>query len=318
MGPSPDEVTRNEAGGRRGSPWRAAGIVLVGLYAMIGIGLMVAALPRESLAPPQPHPAAAPPLGSYEHPDLSGDEEAELEESADEESEDEQAEDDAAWARYLPFAAGGMERSRPVSVRIPRIGVDASIMPVGVDDQGEIEVPSIEQAHLAGWYELGPSPGEVGNAVIVGHVDSYLLGKAVFFDLGALRPGDGIEVLREDGTVARFVVDGVASFPKEAFPTDLVYGASDRPGLRLVTCGGQFNQATGEYLDNVIVFATLEEPTDDPTREASEVGARVTPLDFAEHTTPDWTGTVPLDGDGSVQPYGGSNVHPLHRTEETW
>ena len=317
MGPAPDQVTRNEAGGRRGSPWRAAGIVLVSLYAMIGIALMVAALPGESLTPPQPHPAAAPPLRPYQHPDLSGDDEAE--EVADEDSEDEQWDDDA-WAQYAPFAARGMERSRPVAVRIPRIGVDASIMPVGVDERGEIEVPALEQAHLAGWYELGPSPGEVGNAVIVGHVDSYLLGKAVFFDLGALRPGDRVEVLREDGSVARFLVDGVASFPKEAFPTDLVYGANDRPGLRLVTCGGQFNQATGEYPDNVIVFATLEQPTaagGGSTGDVDEAGSRVVPLDFAERTTPDWTGTVPLHGAVPVRP-DGAGVYPLYRPEETW
>lgn len=90
----------------------------------------------------------------------------------------------------------------------------------------------------------------------MGHVDSYAIGPAVFFWLGELRPGDRIEVTRADGTVARFSIDGVRSYPKTAFPAELVYGPSDRAGLRLVTCGGVFDRRQRSYRNNVVVFAT--------------------------------------------------------------
>jgi Sortase domain len=148
-------------------------------------------------------------------------------------------------------------RSEPTEISIPRIRVSAKIVTVGLDATGSIAVPPLKHAHLAGWYRLGPSPGEVGNAVVVGHVDSHVTGRAVFFELGALRAGDLVQIRRADATVARFVVRTVASYPKSDFPTDLVYGPSDQAGLRLITCGGQFDQDARSYLSNVIVFATL-------------------------------------------------------------
>jgi hypothetical protein len=153
--------------------------------------------------------------------------------------------------------AVGMSRSAPVEISIARIGLTAQIMTVGLDAAGAIEVPPLERAQLAGWYELGPSPGEIGNAVIVGHVDSRAMGPAVFFHLGALLPGDLVEIRRQDGSVAKFKVDHVASYTKSSFPTDLVYGEAAGAGLRLITCGGTFDEKARSYLDNVIVFATL-------------------------------------------------------------
>ncbi|NYF54879.1 hypothetical protein HDA35_000710 [Micromonospora purpureochromogenes] len=150
-----------------------------------------------------------------------------------------------------------LARSNPTTISIPRIGVNADIMPLGTNPDGTIQVPPLDQAQLAGWYSPGPSPGEVGNAVIVGHVDSATLGPAVFFELGALKPGDTITVNREDGQQAVFTVDSVTSYPKASFPTELVYGPSDKASLRVVTCGGQFDQAAGSYLDNIIVLATM-------------------------------------------------------------
>ncbi|SCE83026.1 Sortase family protein [Micromonospora viridifaciens] len=111
--------------------------------------------------------------------------------------------------------------------------------------------------HEGGLVLPGASPGEAGNAVIVGHVDSAKLGPAVFFNLGALQPGDAISVAREDGSTATFTVESVKSYPKATFPTELVYGPADRPGLRVVTCGGAFDQGAGSYVDNVIAFATM-------------------------------------------------------------
>ena len=108
---------------------------------------------------------------------------------------------------------------------------------------------------VAGWYRLGPRPGEPGSAVILGHVDSTS-GPAVFYRLRELRRGDQILVGRADGSSVRFVVDRIGQYPKKWFPTDQVYYPTLTPELRLVTCGGQFDFSTGHYKSNVIVFAT--------------------------------------------------------------
>jgi sortase (surface protein transpeptidase) len=163
----------------------------------------------------------------------------------------------AAAASSQPAGRAWSARSEPTRITIPTIGVAAEIMPVGLDSEGGLQVPPLEQAQVAGWYSPGPSPGDNGNAVIVGHVDSYATGPAVFFRLGALRSGDTIQVTRQDRTVLRFAVDGVKSYPKGAFPTGLVYGPADQVQLRLVTCGGYFDDRNRSYPDNVIVFATL-------------------------------------------------------------
>ena len=109
----------------------------------------------------------------------------------------------------------------------------------------------------AGWYRFSPTPGEIGPAVIVGHVDSAADGPSVFFRLGSLHHGDLIQVARADGTTAVFAVDSVHLYPKTEFPTQLVYGDTTNSALRVITCGGPFDHATGHYRDNVVVFATL-------------------------------------------------------------
>ncbi|MFC0503101.1 class F sortase [Micromonospora costi] len=230
MSRSPD-ATATGAGGRHGRPWRAAGVAVVVLLALAGAGMIGASLKTTPAPrPPQPLAQAA--------PDSSQPAEA-----------DQPAEGSPAPA--------GLPRSTPTTITIPRIGVDAQIMSLGTNPDGTVQVPPLDQAQLAGWYEPGPSPGEVGNAVIVGHVDSAKLGPAVFFDLGALQPGDTVTVNRQDGQPATFRVDEVKSYPKTSFPTELVYGPSDRPSLRVVTCGGQFDENARSYLNNVIVFASL-------------------------------------------------------------
>lgn len=149
-----------------------------------------------------------------------------------------------------------LPRSAPVRVTVPAIGVRAEVVPVAADPSGQLEVPPLDEPRVAGWYRLGVSPGETGNAVLVGHVDSRESGPAVFFHLGRLRPGDTVEVGRADGRTVRFAVDGVATYPKEQFPTALVYGPGDTARLRLLTCGGRFDTGRRDYLDNVVVFAT--------------------------------------------------------------
>ncbi|MFF0874570.1 class F sortase [Micromonospora aurantiaca (nom. illeg.)] len=154
-------------------------------------------------------------------------------------------------------APAPLPRSAPVTISIPRIGVQAPIMSLGTNPDGTVQVPPLDQAMNAGWYSPGASPGEAGNAVIVGHVDSAQLGPAVFFNLGALVAGDTIVVARQDGSSATFTVREVASYPKTAFPAAQVYGPSDVPALRVVTCGGVFDKTAGSYLNNIVVYAPM-------------------------------------------------------------
>jgi sortase (surface protein transpeptidase) len=140
----------------------------------------------------------------------------------------------------------------PVRVVIPGIGVDAPVVELGLDAAGALEAPTV--AEEAGWWTDGPEPGEQGPAVIAGHVD-WSSGPAVFFRLDELRPGDTVEVAREDGSTVAFEVTRSERHPKAAFPTQAVYGDTTGSELRLVTCGGVFDRSTGHYVDNVIVYA---------------------------------------------------------------
>lgn len=145
----------------------------------------------------------------------------------------------------------------PVEVEIPTIGVAADLVDLGLNGDRTLEVPS--DFDLAGWYTGRPPPGAVGPAIIVGHVDSRE-GPAVFYRLRDLAAGDEVLVHREDASTARFVVDRVERHAKYDFPTQAVYGPTDEAALRLITCGGSFDRHLSSYNDNVIVFATLEQP----------------------------------------------------------
>jgi sortase (surface protein transpeptidase) len=145
----------------------------------------------------------------------------------------------------------------PTHVGIPAIGVASDLLQPGLNPDNTIEVPPLSKNSPAGWYRYSPTPGELGPAVILGHVDSAEHGLGVFFDLGALRPGDTITVVRADDTAAVFGVDRVASYPKARFPTAEVYGNTNHPALRLVTCGGTFDHSTRSYLGNIVVYASL-------------------------------------------------------------
>jgi hypothetical protein len=143
----------------------------------------------------------------------------------------------------------------PVRLRIPAARVNTELLRLGRMSDGTIAIPPEDSFDLAGWYEEGPRPGQPGPAVIVGHVDSKKDGPAVFFDLKKLPMGSLVHVDRADGSTVTFRVTGRSQVPKTLFPTDLVYGATLEPSLRLVTCGGVFDRHARSYLDNVIVYA---------------------------------------------------------------
>lgn len=126
-------------------------------------------------------------------------------------------------------------------------------MQLGLNADGTIQVPD-DVTHV-GWYSLGPSPGQLGPAVVLGHVDSARNGAGVFFKLGAMKDGDRIAITGADGTKVSFAVYAVREYSKDAFPTGTVYGNTSGPELRLITCGGRFDRATGHYLSNIVVFA---------------------------------------------------------------
>ena len=148
-------------------------------------------------------------------------------------------------ARPVPVA-------RPVSLIIPMIGVKAPLIELGLTASGALQVPTTTT--VAGWYTGSPRPGAIGPALIEGHVDS-LTGPGVFYRLSELQPGDRIYVRRADGTTVEFRVTAAQTYQKAFFPTAAVYGPTPDPELRLITCGGTFDYATGHYLSNTIIYA---------------------------------------------------------------
>lgn len=149
------------------------------------------------------------------------------------------------------------EAPPPRRVTIERIGVDTNLINLRVQPNGELEVPA--SYDVAGWHRAGTAPGDIGPAVLVGHVDSFD-GPAVFFRLRELQAGDRVTVTRSDGSVVLFDVDRVERYAKAEFPTEAVYGATEGPELRLLTCGGEFDKKTRSYEDNVVVYARQAPP----------------------------------------------------------
>lgn len=158
----------------------------------------------------------------------------------------------ARAARLAP-----LRRSVPVALAIPAIGVSARIIALGLDASHGPAAPPLSTPFLTSWYDRGAAPGQAGPALLLGHVDSAAVGPAVFYRLGDLRPGDRIYVTLRDHQVAVFRVSSVALYPASRFPARKVYGVTRRPTLRLITCGGTFDQQARGYLDRIVAFATF-------------------------------------------------------------
>ena len=155
-----------------------------------------------------------------------------------------------------PAPAPAAPVADPATLSIPAIGVSSSLVHLGLADDGTIAVPQPGPDYdRAAWFTGSPRPGEVGPAVLEGHVDSAEGGRSVFYRIGELQTGATITVARADGTSVDFTVTGSQRYAKDDFPTLAVYGNTDGPELRLITCGGPFDDATGHYRDNTVVYA---------------------------------------------------------------
>ena len=147
-----------------------------------------------------------------------------------------------------------LDRSLPVRLDIPEVSIHTNLLRLGLNPDDTLEVPW--KPLLAGWFTSSPTPGELGPSIIAGHVDSAETGPAVFYRLGELAPGDRVYVTRSDGTVATFAVDAVRAYAKDDFPTETVYGNTNRADLRLITCG-DWNSEIQHSVGNPVIFASL-------------------------------------------------------------
>jgi len=154
------------------------------------------------------------------------------------------------------FTSKTMPKSLPLRIRIPSVGIDTSIVSVGLDQHGAIAMP--DSVDVAAWYNGSPTPGQLGPAIIAGHVDNYYQGDGAFFPLRNTQVGDMIYIERADGSTASFKVADIKQVPQANFPTQEVFGNINYAGLRVITCGGAFNNQTYEYEDNIVVFAILQ------------------------------------------------------------
>ena len=155
-----------------------------------------------------------------------------------------------AQSKKVPTIA----RSRPLALIIPSLKINTAVGILGLQADRQVMVPT--NTHIVGWYDDGPTPGEIGSAVILGHVDSTA-GPGTFFYIKNLRAGDLITVKLADGVVTHFAVTKVVEYSKTAFPDQLVYGPHGTRSLQLVTCGGTFDHETGHYESNIVVFSRM-------------------------------------------------------------
>jgi LPXTG-site transpeptidase (sortase) family protein len=157
----------------------------------------------------------------------------------------------SAPAKVKPLA-----RSIPSRLKIPKLHVNSPIMKLGLNPDHTIQVPPLSRPNTTGWWEGGPTPGEKGASVILGH--NVGNGRpSVFENLGTLKPGDTVQVVRGNGSVATFAITKMEEIPKSRFPTEKVYGKLSYPGIRLITCGGRFDASWGHHVDNIIAYGKL-------------------------------------------------------------
>jgi hypothetical protein len=245
--------------GGRGHERSSAFVAAASALLVTGALVLGWALWGQQADPPAPDPAAG--LSTVQGPSVPGPTSTEPPVSEPTTTEPTATEPTTAEPTASEQAAAAevevLPPSEPVAVDIPGIQVSSPLHPLGLDDDGALQVPSGERYDEAAWYDGSPTPGEPGPTVIEGHVTSQGSTPSVFFELGALGVGDTVDVTREDGTVVTFEVYATDSFPKDSFPKVAVYGNTAGPELRLITCGGDYDPVARAHVDNIVVFARM-------------------------------------------------------------
>lgn len=223
-------TTQAPRGGHRAGFW-----ILVLVAALVGAVLVVIGLGKQQPAAPR----LEEPVGSLA-PSRSPDK------------------PQSSSAEVTPATTVPLGASTPTSISIPAIGVDSVVFPIGKSDDGTLAVPQPgPDLDKAAWFENSPTPGQPGPSIIEGHVSTDEGGPSIFFDLAELRPGNKVSVTREDGSTAVFKVQALREFPKDRFPTELIYGGDiSTPTLRLITCSN-FDPSVGNHTSNLVVFTRL-------------------------------------------------------------
>lgn len=261
---------RHREGGARGRP--ALPVALTAVLTALGLGLAACGVAGQ--VPDPPVPAASVPSPTAASPTApaatapaaaegvsSPDEVSPAASTATQPTSSAAAPEDATSsgpAPSVPASASpspGLVASAPVEVRLPTIDVVSVLHPLGLAADGTLEVPTGPLYDQAAWYSGSPTPGEIGPTVIEGHVTSSGGRPSVFFELGAVATGDRVEVDREDGRTVVYEVYRVDRFAKDAFPTVDVYGSTPGPELRVITCGGEFDEGSEHHVDNTVLFA---------------------------------------------------------------
>lgn len=233
----------------RGGPGRRAVAVAVALSIVmaIGVGLVAFALTR------QDHPPQVP-LSS---PDVALQQESSATVPVPINPSATPRSSSSSSAATPSSSSAAAPVAVPASVSIASIGTSSSLLKLGLDPDGKIAVPGPTHTKEAAWFTGSPRPGQVGPAVIEGHVDGPGGVQGVFFRLAAVQRNDTVQVTQANGRTLRFVVYAIARYPKDSFPAAVVYGNTKGPELRVITCGGSFDAATGHYRDNTVLFARL-------------------------------------------------------------
>ncbi|MDQ3423474.1 MAG: class F sortase [Actinomycetota bacterium] len=247
-----------EDGRRRARTIASLVAAVLGVVGLVAVG---SALLSQQPAPPTPPqtagdaltgPAAGPPTSSSsDEPTPSTSNKPTPSVSDEPRERREQPPQKPATQTQTPLE---LDYSEPVRLDIPALDVSTTMEDLGLSHDGTMEVPV--DPDKAGWFTPSVPPGVVGASVIAGHV-TWDQEPVVFFRLGDLRSGDEVEVLRADGQTAVFTVQRIGQFAKSEFPTAQVYDRPSRPGLRLITCGGAYDEVNNRYLDNVVVWASL-------------------------------------------------------------
>lgn len=230
---------------------------VVGALAAAGLTLIVAGLGAAHHAPDPPAAVADAPLGPHlANPSSTPSTTAHAPQTP---SPTSHGREPGPLGPSLAPASGAISLpvSPPVSLDIPAIHARSALLDLGLNTDGTVQVPPLARESQAGWYQYSATPGAIGSAVILGHIDSAAYGAGIFYDLGLLRPGDEVDVTRTDRVTAVFRIDRVAEYLKTAFPSAAIYGATPYASLKLVTCGGSFDARSGSYRDNIVAFATL-------------------------------------------------------------